>query len=208
MSNTGFGTRIATLFLALLFLASSAGVSVGIFYLVRREQRQTEKTQAANAELQKAIEQARVDGTTASPTPAANDTTKQGDETVNPSQSKLEGTKLANFAPGSPVSELQTIDLVVGTGAEATQSSTVTAHYTGALVSDGTIFQSSKDTGSPFTSSLSRLIQGWQEGIPGMKAGGTRRLIIPAAKAYGAQSQPGIPANSDLVFDIELISVQ
>ncbi len=207
MSTTGVGTRIATFLLALLFLASSAGVSIGIFYLVRREQNQSEKN-IASTELQQAIEDAQ-NGTLPTPTPASGDTaqTNQGEQPVQP-QNKLEGTKLANYTPGGAVSELQVVDLVVGTGAEAKADSTVTAHYTGALVADGTIFQSSKDTGNPFTSSLGRLIQGWQEGIPGMKAGGTRRLIIPAAKAYGSQSQPGIPANSDLVFDIELISVQ
>lgn len=205
MSTTGVGTRVATFLLALMFLVSSVGVSVGIFYLVRREQSQSEKNLASD-ELQQAIADAQNEAA-ASPTPADTQATNQGDQSVN-SQAKLEGTKLANFTPGAAVPELQIVDLVEGTGAAATQESTVTAHYTGALVADGTIFQSSKDTGNPFTSALGRLIPGWQEGIPGMKAGGTRRLIIPAAKAYGSQSQPGIPANSDLVFDIELISVQ
>jgi FKBP-type peptidyl-prolyl cis-trans isomerase len=76
------------------------------------------------------------------------------------------------------------------------------------LVATGVIFQSSKDTGQTFTAPLSNLIKGWQEGIPGMKPGGTRRLIIPAAQAYGSQAQSGIPADSDLVFDIELVSAQ
>jgi FKBP-type peptidyl-prolyl cis-trans isomerase len=123
-------------------------------------------------------------------------------------ENKLEGTKLSGFTPVSKVDQLQVTDPVVGTGAEATASSTVTAHYTGALASDGTIFQSSKDTGQPFTSPLSGLIAGWQQGIPGMKVGGTRRLVIPAAQAYGEQATGNIPANSDLVFDIELIEVK
>lgn len=131
-------------------------------------------------------------------TQSASSSTKEG---------KLEGTKLTNFTPVASVASLQKTDLVVGTGAEVKAGDTVTAHYTGALAKDGTIFQSSHDTGQPFTSALSGLIQGWQEGIPGMKEGGTRRLLIPAAQAYGAQSQSGIPANSDLVFDIELVKV-
>lgn len=134
------------------------------------------------------------------------------DSSTNTSQTqnkenKLEGTKLANFTPVPQVTKLQAIDLREGNGSVVKASDTITFHYTGALAKDGTIFQSSHDTGEPATFPLSQLIKGWQEGIPGMKAGGVRRLLIPAAEGYGSQSQPGIPANSDLVFDIELISV-
>jgi FKBP-type peptidyl-prolyl cis-trans isomerase len=122
--------------------------------------------------------------------------------------SSLEGTKLTKFDPVPSVTQLQIIDIVPGTGDEVPVGATVTAHYTGALAADGTIFQSSHDLGRPATFPLSGVIQGWQEGVPGMKVGGTRRLIIPAADAYGAQSPaPNIPANSDLVFDIELIAI-
>jgi FKBP-type peptidyl-prolyl cis-trans isomerase len=131
-------------------------------------------------------------------------------QTNNSSQeNKLEGTKLASFTPVDSVTELQIVDLKEGTGEVVKAGATVTAHYTGALAKDGTIFQSSHDTGSPATFGLDRVIKGWTEGVPGMKVGGTRRLIIPAAKAYGAQSPAAnIPANSDLVFDIELVSVK
>ncbi len=119
----------------------------------------------------------------------------------------LEGTKLKDFTPIEKVDSLQKVDLIEGTGAEVKEGDTITAHYTGALAKDGTIFQSSLDRGQPFSSALSGLIVGWQQGIPGMKAGGTRRLIIPAALAYGEQAQSGIPANSDLVFDIQLVAI-
>jgi peptidylprolyl isomerase len=119
----------------------------------------------------------------------------------------LEGTKLADFTPVESVSELQIIDTKVGDGDEVKQGDTVTAHYTGALAKDGTIFQSSHDMGQPIAFSLGGVIQGWQDGVPGMKVGGKRRLIIPAEQAYGPQSQGGIPANSDLVFDIELVKI-
>jgi FKBP-type peptidyl-prolyl cis-trans isomerase len=128
-------------------------------------------------------------------------------QTTNNGGTKLEGTKLKDFTPVDKVEELQSSDLIAGTGDEVKASDTITAHYTGALAKDGTIFQSSLDTGQPFTSPLSGLIQGWQQGIPGMKVGGTRRLLIPAVLAYGSQAQSGIPANSDLVFDIQLISI-
>jgi FKBP-type peptidyl-prolyl cis-trans isomerase len=121
-----------------------------------------------------------------------------------------EGTALAGFTPSTePVTTLQTIDLTEGTGEAVQAGATITAHYTGALVASGIIFQSSLDSGQPFTSPLSNLIQGWQEGIPGMKVGGTRRLVIPYAQAYGeAGSPPSIPERADLVFDIELIAIQ
>ncbi len=120
----------------------------------------------------------------------------------------LEGTKLIGFEPIATVPELVIVDVVVGDGDEVLAGETVTAHYTGALCVDGTIFQSSHDTGSPATLPLGHVIDGWQKGVPGMKVGGTRRLTIPAAQAYGASSpSPSIPANSDLVFDIELVAI-
>jgi FKBP-type peptidyl-prolyl cis-trans isomerase len=121
----------------------------------------------------------------------------------------LQGKKLDNFTPVASVTELQRIDQVVGTGAEVAPGATITAHYTGALASDGTIFQSSLDTGQPIQFSLDGVIEGWTQGVPGMKEGDTRRLLIPAAMAYGANPPPGsgIPANADLVFDIVLVSI-
>lgn len=122
---------------------------------------------------------------------------------------KYEGTKLPNFEPRDTVVELEKTDTEVGTGVEAQQGATVTVHYTGALVKNGIIFQSSHDFGNPITFGLDQVIAGWTEGVPGMKVGGTRRLIIPAIKAYGdASPAPNIPANSDLVFDIELLDIK
>ena len=121
---------------------------------------------------------------------------------------KLEGTKLQGFDPVENVSELQIIDLQEGDGETVQPGATISAHYTGALCKDGTIFQSSHDFGGPITFGLNQVIAGWTEGVPGMKVGGIRRLIIPAAKAYGSQSpSPNIPPNSDLVFDIALTAI-
>lgn len=120
----------------------------------------------------------------------------------------LEGTTLANFTPTAAVTELQIIDLIEGTGAIVPEDATITAHYTGALCKDGTIFQSSHDFGKPATFGLHQVIKGWTQGVPGMKVGGTRRLIIPSALAYGSvRAAANIPPNSDLVFDIELVSL-
>lgn len=122
---------------------------------------------------------------------------------------KYEGTKLPDFEPIDKVDELQKIDTEVGTGDEVQPDATVTVHYTGALCKNGIIFQSSHDMGQSITFPLSGVISGWTNGVPGMKVGGTRRLVIPADQAYGASSPaPNIPANSDLVFDIELVAIR
>lgn len=127
---------------------------------------------------------------------------------MNNDSIQLEGTKLAGFTPIPLVPELQIIDLVEGTGETVPENATITAHYTGALCKDGTIFQSSHDFGKPVTFGLNQVIKGWTQGVPGMKVGGTRRLIIPSALAYGsARAASNIPPNSDLVFDIELVSL-
>jgi len=120
----------------------------------------------------------------------------------------LEGTKLFAFDPVDKVTELQSIDLVAGTGPVVPEGATITAHYTGALAVSGLIFQSSHDFGNPATFGLHQVIAGWTQGVPGMKVGGTRRLVIPSALAYGSQrASASIPPNSDLVFDIELVSI-
>ena len=122
---------------------------------------------------------------------------------------KYEGTKLLNFEPRESVAELEVIDVEVGTGREVQPGATITAHYTGALCKNGIIFQSSHDFGKAITFGLDQVIAGWTNGVPGMKVGGTRRLAIPAAMAYGDRSPASnIPANSDLVFDIELADIR
>ena len=119
-----------------------------------------------------------------------------------------EGTKLADFAPIGQVSELQIIDIDEGTGAVVQPGATITAHYTGALCKNGIIFQSSHDFGKPISFGLNQVIRGWTDGVPGMKVGGMRRLIIPSDMAYGsARAASNIPPNSDLVFDIELVDI-
>ncbi len=119
-----------------------------------------------------------------------------------------EGTKLADFTPRRDVNELEIIDIEVGTGEEVQPNATITAHYTGALCKNGIIFQSSHDFNKAITFPLHGVIAGWTQGVPGMKVGGTRRLIIPAAMAYGSSSPAkNIPANSDLVFDIDLVAI-
>lgn len=100
-------------------------------------------------------------------------------------------------------------DLVVGDGAEAQAGQDVTVHYTGWLL-DGTKFDSSKDRDDPFVFPLGgrRVIRGWDEGVPGMKIGGKRKLTIPPEMGYGARGAGGvIPPNATLVFEVELLAV-
>jgi FKBP-type peptidyl-prolyl cis-trans isomerase FkpA len=110
-------------------------------------------------------------------------------------------------------SGLQYLDTIVGDGAEATSGQRVTVHYTGWLYNDGTQgakFDSSKDRSDPFVFSLGAgmVIQGWDEGVAGMKVGGARTLVIPSELGYGARGAGGvIPANATLKFDVELIAL-
>jgi FKBP-type peptidyl-prolyl cis-trans isomerase FkpA len=113
-------------------------------------------------------------------------------------------------------SGLQYDDTVIGEGAEAVAGQPVTVHYTGWLHDPdapdarGRKFDSSKDRRSPFEFHLGAgmVIKGWDEGVQGMKVGGTRVLVIPAALGYGARGAGGvIPPNATLVFEVELLGV-
>ncbi|KQW91701.1 peptidylprolyl isomerase [Massilia sp. Root418] len=111
-------------------------------------------------------------------------------------------------------SGLQYDDTVVGEGAEAKAGQNVTVHYTGWLRNDdgskGAKFDSSKDRNDPFEFALGAgmVIRGWDEGVQGMKIGGTRVLTIPADLGYGARGAGGvIPPNATLIFEVELLGV-
>ena len=110
-------------------------------------------------------------------------------------------------------SGLQFEDVVVGSGAEAAAGQDVSVHYTGWLFNNGVQgakFDSSRDRNDPFEFSLGAgmVIRGWDEGVAGMKVGGTRRLIIPPALGYGARGAGGvIPPNATLLFEVELLGL-
>ncbi|HEX8285998.1 MAG TPA: FKBP-type peptidyl-prolyl cis-trans isomerase [Pyrinomonadaceae bacterium] len=122
------------------------------------------------------------------------------------------------FAPGlrggggaevTTPSGLKYTDLVVGDGPSPRAGQTAVVHYTGTLI-DGTKFDSSRDKGQPLTFVFGQtpMIKGWDEGLATMKVGGKRHLIIPPALGYGPAPRPNIPANSTLVFDLELLDVK
>ncbi|HYH68809.1 MAG TPA: FKBP-type peptidyl-prolyl cis-trans isomerase [Urbifossiella sp.] len=124
-------------------------------------------------------------------------------------------TKLSDgTAPGAEDAAMKDIggglkvrDLKVGTGAECPPGASVVAHYTGWLL-NGQSFDSSVARGEPSPFSLEEVVVGWQRGIPGMKVGGVRKLVIPPELAYGSRAKPGIPPNSTLVFEVELVGIQ
>jgi FKBP-type peptidyl-prolyl cis-trans isomerase FkpA len=100
-------------------------------------------------------------------------------------------------------------EIIVGEGAEAAHGQQVTVHYTGWLT-NGTKFDSSKDRDDPFEFHLGQgqVIAGWDEGVAGMKVGGTRKLTIPPQLGYGARGAGGvIPPHATLVFEVELLAV-
>lgn len=96
-------------------------------------------------------------------------------------------------------------DLTVGPGAEAVAGQKVTMRYTGWLA-DGTQFDSNQTSGFQFTLGAGEVIAGWDQGVPGMKVGGARKLIIPSALGYGESGVGPIPPNANLVFDVSMIS--
>lgn len=106
-------------------------------------------------------------------------------------------------------SKLQSEDIAVGQGKEAKTGDTVTVNYVGRLA-NGKQFDSSYDRKEPFSFTLGNgeVIKGWDQGVAGMKIGGKRRLTIPPELGYGDKAQGSIPANSTLIFEIELLEVK
>jgi peptidylprolyl isomerase len=113
--------------------------------------------------------------------------------------------------PSGPApAKLETKNLITGTGAEAKDGDTVTVNYVGVLYKNGKVFDASWKRHEPFSFTLGKgqVIKGWDQGIPGMKVGGRRELIIPAELAYGKTgSPPTIPPSSPLVFVVDMLGV-
>ena len=142
-----------------------------------------------------------------------------GAQTQAPGKSNVGAPEKVTFNPSLNVdlammalssSGLYWKDMAVGDGAEAVRGSTAVVNYTGWLP-DGREFDSSKNAGQPFSFRVGggRVIQGWDEGVAGMRVGGRRLLVIPPALGYGASGVGGvIPGNATLVFQVELLDVR
>jgi len=126
-------------------------------------------------------------------------------------------TTAPTSSPDSGITALQITDVKAGTGIQATNGRILTVNYTGWLYSTsaadhhGNQFDSSRDPGKQpfsFTLGVNQVIAGWDQGLLGMRVGGQRTLIIPPSLAYGSRGTTGIPGNSTLVFDVELLDVR
>lgn len=130
--------------------------------------------------------------------------------TIACSSIKTSEQKEADLTTVTTASGLKYIDLLEGTGATPKNGQTVVVHYTGTL-GDGTKFDSSLDRKQPFSFMLGvgKVIKGWDEGLASMKVGGKRKLIIPPDLGYGARAvSDKIPANSTLIFEVELLEIR
>jgi FKBP-type peptidyl-prolyl cis-trans isomerase len=187
MAN-GKGQRVAAFLLALMFLLTTVGAAGYVIYQLR-----TESAGIVNEST-----------TVTEQTPEADPNTCGGT-----AMSPVEPRAIPEITTAqTPVTELEKIDVVVGEGTEVQPGDCVGALYYGTLATTGEKFDGNYETGQPIEFSLDGVIPGWTEGIPGMKVGGVRRLVIPAELAYGEQANGGIPANSDLVFEVQIVSTR
>ncbi len=129
------------------------------------------------------------------------------DSTVLPVVSAVAGQAPTISKPeGTPPAELTFSDVIVGTGTEVLPTSTLTVHYTLMAWSTGKIIESSWN-GQPATFPLAQVVEGWQKGLPGAKAGGRRLLILPPSMGYGASGSGPIGPNETLIFSVDIIGV-
>ena len=192
---TSNGQRVAAFFLAMLFLLSTIGATAYVVWQINQDEgvivNETAEEKAA-AEAAKASE----------------DTTASCRDTLEAVEPRPTPTVVTSSAP---ITELQTVDIKVGEGEEVQAGDCVAVLYYGTLASTGVSFDDNYSSGTPIELSTApgSVIDGWTEGIPGMKVGGVRRLLIPAEKGYGAQgSGDVIPPNSDLIFEVEIVSTK
>ncbi len=167
----------------------------------------------ATAEAAKPADTAAPTAEAAKPADAASATAQ-----TSPTVAATEAAAAPAAAGSSNITSLQSTDVKAGTGAEAVAGKAVSVHYTGWLYDEkaadkhGAQFDSSHDRDAPFEFTLGggQVIQGWDQGVVGMKVGGQRTLIIPASLAYGEIGAGGglIPPNASLVFDVELLDVK
>jgi peptidylprolyl isomerase len=128
---------------------------------------------------------------------------------VTPKSGPLSAKPTVSVPSGAAPTTLKTKDLIKGTGAIVQAGDTVNVNYVGALYKGGKTFDSSWSRGAPtsFTLSNGSVIAGWVQGLAGMRVGGRRELIIPPSLGYGATAQSTIPANSTLIFIVDVLAI-
>lgn len=143
--------------------------------------------------------------------PAETETTETTAEAEGGPLDDLDQKPAVEAGEGEPPEKLVKEDIVEGDGETAKKGDTVSVQYVGVLYEDGTQFDASWDSGQPFEFELGagNVIQGWDRGIPGMKVGGRRKLVIPADLAYGEQGAGGsIPPGAALIFVVDLLEIK
>ena len=186
--------------IALSIFLTVVVIGTGMFFLIRSNN----MTPASSANTSNSSE-SKTDSK-----PSTNPTDTKTSETKNNTTKPMTDDQTKTATDDQKDGGLIIKDDVVGTGTEVKSGDTVTINYTGKLL-DGTVFDSSLKPGrTPFSTKIGvgQVIQGWDQGVVGMKVGGKRTLTIPAELGYGAQATGGIPANSTLIFDLELLDVK
>jgi peptidylprolyl isomerase len=180
--------RAGWLFLTILFVVTGLGVGIVAFWQATHQPKDNTSQ------------------TTPPPTPPTSNTC----DIQQPVQNVETLSAPEAYKPAGKVDQLQSTDLQQGSGQTAKDGDCLVMKYYGTLASNGDKFDEnySKPTALQFTLGKGDVIKGWDEGMVGIKVGGTRRLVIPSVKAYGSQAAGSIPANSDLVFVVKLESIK
>lgn len=133
-----------------------------------------------------------------------------GDSSSSTVEESIKVKPKVEVPSGAPPKQLESIELIEGSGAEAKAGDNVTVQYVLVDYKSGKEIEASWDRGEPFTFTLGTgaVIAGWDQGVEGMKVGGRRELIIPPQLAYGAEGSPPIAPNSTLIFVIDLVAVE
>lgn len=137
--------------------------------------------------------------------------TTEAEPTGSGKPESIDSKPTVDVPSGPPPKQLETEDLIVGDGPEAKSGDEISVQYVGVTYKDGKQFDASWDRGEPLplTIGVGGVIAGWDQGVPGMKVGGRRKLVIPPELAYGQEGfPPGIPPNETLVFVVDLVSVK
>jgi FKBP-type peptidyl-prolyl cis-trans isomerase len=184
--------RFFALFGAILFLVTASALTVAVV---------VSGIQSHNDSKKKAAD--------TSSTTSQNDTSKS----TNCSETSVAGVAAplpSAYKPDGDVTSLQSTDLEQGDGPAAKSGDCLQVKYYGTLAKDGSVFDENFDKTSAFQFQLGKggVIQGWDQGLVGVKAGATRRLVIPSDLGYGATGNTGIPPNADLVFVVKVLSIK